>query len=165
VSRIALTLTVPVLLAGCAAPVALYEGPPRPDEEVALLSAAGHATVLQIDGRNMDTMEQLFALEPGTHLILFRARRTHLEFGNRKGSTEMGTANPQYTTHCFVTLEMEAGHRYALVSGLRSATRGVRSSPYATQHHATVVAGVRDEATGELAPGVKCDAPTSPDLS
>jgi hypothetical protein len=147
-------------LAGCASPVPLYEGPARPDAEVALLSFAGSASVLQIDGEDMDSREQLFALEPGPHLVLFRVRRTHLDFGSRRGSIEASSVAPQITTHCFVTVPMEAGHRYEVVSGVWDARKvddKAKTGRLEREHITRVVAGIRDETSGELVPDVKCD--------
>ena len=154
-------LPVLALLSGCATPVQLYEGPRRADDEVALVSTAGSATMLQIDGRIVDPLESLFALEPGTHVLLFRARRTHLDFGVSRASIEASSLAPQITTHCFVTLELEPGHRYEVVSAIWDARKVEDPSaitPDVQRDHRTVLlAGLRDATADRLVEDVRCD--------
>jgi hypothetical protein len=153
-------LALGTILVGCASPVQLYEGPPKPDAEVAILASPGNATILQIDGKGVDRLEKLFALDPGPHVVLFRVRRTYRDFGADRATIEASSLTPQYTTHCFVTFEMQAGHRYAVVSAILDARRVEDPSavdPIHRDHKTTVLAGIRDETTNTLVPDVRCD--------
>ncbi len=158
--RSLLITAVATTLLGCQTPIPLYEGPVRPENEVALLAAPGHATILQVDAQDVDRRESLFALEPGTHVVLFRVRRTYRDFGRDRATIEASSLTPQFTTYCFITLDMKAGHRYAIVSAIWDAEKVSDPSeidPLHRSHVTTVLAGVRDETIGEIVPGSHCD--------
>jgi hypothetical protein len=158
--RSLLSIAVASTLLGCVTPVPLYEGPERPKREIALLAAPGNATILQVDGRDVDRRESLFAIEPGPHIVLFRVRRTYRDFGRDRATLEASSLTPQFTTHCFIPLEMEAGHRYAVVSAIWDAQKVNDPSeidPLHRSHVTTVLAGIRDETSDEIVPGSRCD--------
>ena len=153
----ATALAIALFLCACATPVKLYEGPARPEGEIALLEAPGNATILQVDGREVDRLDTLFALEPGPHVILFRVRRTHLDFGSRIGTLEMGTHAPQYVTICFVTAEMQAGHRYVVVGTIESVARsGSKTGDWSTMYDGRVVTALVDDTTQKPVPDLRC---------
>jgi hypothetical protein len=150
--RATLLLLATVALSSCATPYPLYEGPVRPDQEIAILDGSGNASILQVDGEDMPHFEQVFALEPGAHVVLFRARRTHRD---GKGTIEIATHAPQSLTQCFVTVEMKAGHRYAVRSKIETKKEWA-GYPRGLHFDSTVHVALMDETTGEPVPDLQC---------
>lgn len=108
-------------------PMVLYDGPPRPDTEVAIISTfSSSGTVLTIDGRPMPSSEFLFALEPGTHHVVYRVDHSVIDATDVPDNTPIESRTTQYRARCTFTAEMEAGHRYIVGGsvGLGSQIRG-----------------------------------------
>jgi hypothetical protein len=92
--------------------------------------------------------------------VLFRVRRTYRDFGKDRATIEASSLTPQFTTYCFITLQMEAGHRYAIVSAIWDAQKVSDPSeidPLHRSHVTTVLAGIRDETNDAMVPGSHCD--------
>jgi hypothetical protein len=66
----------------------------------------------------------------------------------------MGTHAPQAVTHCFVTTDMKAGHRYVVLSKLDAEL--LPDATNVTPFDATVHVALVDETTGETIPDQQC---------
>ena len=152
-----------ILLAGCAVPYPMYDGGPRPLEEVAVINALGGATVLRVDRREVPPMEQAVALEPGTRVILFRVRRSVSNLGGR-GSTDGSTKSPELLLHCFVRHDFAAGQWYEIRSRVLSkrsigspGAQAIAGGTNATRLDAGLEIQMLETATNEAVPGIKCN--------
>ena len=102
-----LALAAAAMLAGCAT-VNMYEGPRRAAAEIALIRgdprvSAGlplAAVIRKLDARAAGLAETRFALEPGRHELL----------------VDCLVAAARTTTRFELTVEVQAGGRYALVA-------------------------------------------------
>jgi len=88
----------------CVVPVHVYEGPLRPEAELAIVESSKNTAMLEIDGKSVDRLEDAFALLPGEHTFEFRVSHSATE-----GAYDDGRS---HRWGCFVTLDLEAGQRY-----------------------------------------------------
>jgi len=90
-----------VVLLGCASgPVHTYPGPPRPPEEVALLSDSAGASVWAIDGSEVSGSK--WALLPGEHELYVKINIY----------PRVASVNFRIRYYCRVLLEATAGAQY-----------------------------------------------------
>lgn len=144
--RTAPTLLVALLL-GCArGPVALYDGPERPPEEVAQLSASTKARVHAIDGERV--LGGPWMLLPGRHDVWLKvplqAQETNMHY--------------QIRAFCRVALEAVAGESYTA----RVRTHKVRDSGLRSRTQIEVGIADRSDTLRALATGC---SPNRPGLS
>ncbi|MEM7411211.1 MAG: hypothetical protein AAF430_13325 [Myxococcota bacterium] len=126
---------------GCARPYPVYDGPTRPDSELAFFDAAEPCKVLKIDGREVPHLENWFALEPGKHWVMFRVRR---QFRNEQAST-----------NCLAYLDMQAGHTYTVQSRFDKKFSEHRESDIFFQ--VTLMVDLLNTTTGEIIEDVVCE--------
>ncbi|MEM7409419.1 MAG: hypothetical protein AAF430_04190 [Myxococcota bacterium] len=154
-----LALGPALLSAGCLAPIHLYDGPPKPFEEVAIIDAPGDATILQVDGQSIPRLESTVAVLPDTHVLLFRVRTAYKNLGDG-GSTDGSTVNPQHVVHCFIKAPFEAGHQYTIRSRLLEHNEQVYKRGWdMTRHDPRLQPVVVDTATEEPLEGLRCNQP------
>lgn len=103
----AIALTCVVFGLACSTPKQNYPGPPRPAEEIAVLTETSNASVIEIDGESVSGNS--WALLPGPHQVLMHVR------------TQTGAPNMNWTiwSYCQARFDAKAGERYQSVVRMR----------------------------------------------
>ena len=136
-----------VALACASEPQPLYEGPPRPQSEVALIVvfSPADASLERVDGRRQSGTS--FALAPGEHRL-----SVHVS-----AAVEENLQTFRLHRICELSAELEAGHRYEL----RRVDEVVKGTAEGTAFD--VSARLVDSATGQLFPSQRCDDASLPE--
>jgi hypothetical protein len=127
----------------CASTVILYDGPTRPEEEVAIFHAVEPCRVLEIDDRKVPRMENRFALEPGDHWLAFRVRRRFRD--------------TQASTNCMAYVPMQAGHVYSVRSYFTRTTLEPAATDLLFESQVNLVVELEDTTTGALIEDMVCE--------
>ncbi len=137
------TVLVGALHCACSNTVFLYEGPERPESEVAIFHAVEPCRVLQIDDRQVPRMENRFALEPGDHWLAFRVRRRFRD--------------TQASTNCLAYVDMKAGHVYSVRSYFERETLDPSNTDLLFESQVDLVVELEDTTTGALIEDMVCE--------